>query len=467
MKKIIKWLPIVVLLYQCDNDDDKTIELNPKACFETSETTYFTGEEISFENCSTNSEKYIWDFEVSTSEEKNPTFSYTKVGDYNIKLTSFKQDKSDTVEKKIKIIENQEGIGEIQNSISCEENTNIIDWTISEENNLYVLFENEKNKLNLTKYDSSGSELYTTSTFLLPLNKTILYISFGSITVINDKVFVSYNIRHRYETETGRKQDGWLSYFVVIDNNGNFVKDYKYENNENRYDDHYVSSSYLFNEELFFIGGKGINSRNTWLLKLNLEGDVIEDKIISEQGGTGIKMAKANNGDWIIGIVDFRVSVKVLRMDSSFLSTIWTRNPNYSDLSTYYQSYYNLNMFDFNEKNQRVYIVPPENEFRIYALNFEGGELNIPKSVDFHISCSNLTFTSGDEFFVSGCKQKNTMLLKKFDSNANLLKEKLFPENVKIHKILLDSNSEKTKVLLEEKECQNNGIINFREYFFY
>jgi len=69
---------------------------NVEACFSTTKTTYFVGEEITFYNCSDNAESYFWDFgDDETSTLINPLHSYAEVGDYEIKLNTYGRDGKD------------------------------------------------------------------------------------------------------------------------------------------------------------------------------------------------------------------------------------------------------------------------------------------------------------------------------------------------------------------------------------
>ncbi|SFF44608.1 PKD domain-containing protein [Thermoflexibacter ruber] len=62
------------------------------------------GQEVSFENKSTNADTYTWDFGGGkTSVEKNPKFTFDKAGDYTVKLTAKGAGGEATITKNIKV----------------------------------------------------------------------------------------------------------------------------------------------------------------------------------------------------------------------------------------------------------------------------------------------------------------------------------------------------------------------------
>ncbi|MCX6257068.1 MAG: PKD domain-containing protein [Bacteroidia bacterium] len=79
-------------------------KVNPKACFQTDKQSYETGETVYFLNCSTDADKFEWDFGDSIiSSDKNPSHVYLKAGSYLVKLTSraYNDNKSDYIKNTV------------------------------------------------------------------------------------------------------------------------------------------------------------------------------------------------------------------------------------------------------------------------------------------------------------------------------------------------------------------------------
>lgn len=86
------------LLLSCDDDEPMETVTPPEACFEVSEATVKTGEEVSFSNCSKNATEYLWDFGDGTSStEKEPSHVYPSAGSYTVKLLAGTDTDSDGV----------------------------------------------------------------------------------------------------------------------------------------------------------------------------------------------------------------------------------------------------------------------------------------------------------------------------------------------------------------------------------
>ena len=75
----------------------------PESCFEASVYRSVPEKSISFSNCSTNGESYLWDFgDGTTSTDANPTHSYTSYGNYTVSLiTTLKEEKMDSLERTV------------------------------------------------------------------------------------------------------------------------------------------------------------------------------------------------------------------------------------------------------------------------------------------------------------------------------------------------------------------------------
>ncbi|WP_372776062.1 FISUMP domain-containing protein [Mangrovibacterium sp.] len=95
MKKIYKYLPIMLLLASCiagcDEDEGMSANENPPTAeFSANKIKIFQGESISFTDLSTdNPADFYWNFGTSdtdTSTTQNPTKRYTMVGNYSVSL---------------------------------------------------------------------------------------------------------------------------------------------------------------------------------------------------------------------------------------------------------------------------------------------------------------------------------------------------------------------------------------------
>jgi PKD repeat protein len=77
----------------------------PVACFTPSTTSAEVGVSISFNNCSADATNFSWNFGdgSSTSTQQSPSHSYTSAGTYDVVLTAYNGDLSDTETKSITI----------------------------------------------------------------------------------------------------------------------------------------------------------------------------------------------------------------------------------------------------------------------------------------------------------------------------------------------------------------------------
>lgn len=83
-----------------------------QSCFSTQHTEYYTGEDIIFNNCSSNANRYLWNFgDGFQSETFEPTHFYDNPGDYTVTLTSYGIDgQIQTSQKMIRVIAPRAGL---------------------------------------------------------------------------------------------------------------------------------------------------------------------------------------------------------------------------------------------------------------------------------------------------------------------------------------------------------------------
>lgn len=81
-------------IQSCEKDDPQpdptppTPVADPISCFTSVDAAYHH-EDVSFNNCSENSESYAWDFgDGQTSTEESPKHAYISIGTYTVKLTA-------------------------------------------------------------------------------------------------------------------------------------------------------------------------------------------------------------------------------------------------------------------------------------------------------------------------------------------------------------------------------------------
>lgn len=89
-----------LIFVSCDKKDE-----NPaKACFDFSpQTELYSGDDITFTNCSKDADSYLWDFgDGNTSVEESPVHSYEKGGEYSVSLLAYGHT-NDTIVKTVSI----------------------------------------------------------------------------------------------------------------------------------------------------------------------------------------------------------------------------------------------------------------------------------------------------------------------------------------------------------------------------
>lgn len=159
MKKISIYLAALVAIFSMSCQDETVIyNTAPEAVFTTSDNQYELGEPITFTDNSIPDDintiiSWHWEFgdeEKSTSDEKNPTFSYTKGGSYTVRLTvtdnnglkatSFKNITIIDPTKAINIMWQSPLLGNIENTVSpvlSLDGSTVYAWANQSENNAY------------------------------------------------------------------------------------------------------------------------------------------------------------------------------------------------------------------------------------------------------------------------------------------------------------------------------------------
>ncbi|MDH5366031.1 MAG: PKD domain-containing protein [Cyclobacteriaceae bacterium] len=97
---------ITVLLSACTDENPATPDA--VACFEYSPLTdIYTGDEISFTNCSQEATSFAWDFgDGNVSTDENPKHTYTASGDYTVKMVAANSTSADTTSHQISVNSN-------------------------------------------------------------------------------------------------------------------------------------------------------------------------------------------------------------------------------------------------------------------------------------------------------------------------------------------------------------------------
>ena len=86
-----------ILLITCSEDNDN-VEVLPESCFELPSTEKKVGDEIQFTNCSQNATLYVWTFsDGETSTQMEPTKTFDKQGNYQIKLLAGNDNNQDGI----------------------------------------------------------------------------------------------------------------------------------------------------------------------------------------------------------------------------------------------------------------------------------------------------------------------------------------------------------------------------------
>ncbi len=125
----------------------KTITIDvvlPEACFSTEYDIYIVGENVNFENCSSDADSYEWNFGDGTSHssQENPTHSYSSEGNYIVELTASAYGYDDDLSKIIKIIYEPVAcfgteydnyyVGETVYFENCSENADSFHWNFGD-----------------------------------------------------------------------------------------------------------------------------------------------------------------------------------------------------------------------------------------------------------------------------------------------------------------------------------------------
>ena len=102
------WIVVIflaVLAGACNKEDNTTPEPDPVAAFSFSPTAPKAGEQVTFSNTSQNADSFTWSSSPSgfSSTDKNPTFTFTTAGTYEITLTAKKGTKTASAKKSITV----------------------------------------------------------------------------------------------------------------------------------------------------------------------------------------------------------------------------------------------------------------------------------------------------------------------------------------------------------------------------
>lgn len=88
----------------CSKDPEDATPTTPRADFSVSAKEVYKGDEVVFQNNSTNAERFEWDFgDGTTSSEENPTHIYTKCGSYGVVLKAWNGETSNKYSTSIRV----------------------------------------------------------------------------------------------------------------------------------------------------------------------------------------------------------------------------------------------------------------------------------------------------------------------------------------------------------------------------
>ena len=111
MKSTVLLFSLAILLASCgdENEPDPSSTTaafsSPESSELTSVVSYRLTATVSFQNQSQNATRYVWNFgDGSTTEDENPTHTYTAAGAYSVKLKVFGPEKTDSLTKTITIV---------------------------------------------------------------------------------------------------------------------------------------------------------------------------------------------------------------------------------------------------------------------------------------------------------------------------------------------------------------------------
>jgi PKD repeat protein len=92
-----------VIISGCSNETPRYPD--PSACFVVQKDTVYVNEPVYFNNCSDNADSYDWEFgDGIVSVEKHPTHSYSKPGNYQVRLTAYGYGSYDSQSKIITVL---------------------------------------------------------------------------------------------------------------------------------------------------------------------------------------------------------------------------------------------------------------------------------------------------------------------------------------------------------------------------
>ncbi|MBL7932945.1 MAG: PKD domain-containing protein, partial [Bacteroidia bacterium] len=93
-----------LLFVFCFCKKEEKVDEKPRACFNTNERMYGSGETVFFQNCSENFDRVEWDFgDGQTSTLENPTFSWQEKGRHLVNLRVFKNELSSSAALRITV----------------------------------------------------------------------------------------------------------------------------------------------------------------------------------------------------------------------------------------------------------------------------------------------------------------------------------------------------------------------------
>lgn len=114
-KKITSLFIFLVVLNACSEDESPVKEASINVSFSVSSNDVLEGEPVTFANTSTGTiNEIVWDFgDGATSTQQNPSHSYSKLGDYIVKLTAKNNTQEKIVSKELTVSLTNDIIGRI------------------------------------------------------------------------------------------------------------------------------------------------------------------------------------------------------------------------------------------------------------------------------------------------------------------------------------------------------------------